>query len=302
MTTAPDISPFYLAGPTGCGKTGVALELAGLWNAEIVNADAYQIYRGFDILSAKPSAEEQAKVPHHLFGAVPLQEDFDVARYEEVAKACLEQIQSRGRRPIVVGGSGLYLKSLTHGLTPLPPGDDDLRAELEQRSLEDLAAELAERDPEGAAIVNLKNRRYVTRALEITILAGRPMSEIKTEWEGKSPEFAGVVLVREREALYERINLRTEAMLAAGAVEEVRNLPESISHTAGKAIGVQEIQQFLAGKIDHALCLELIQKNTRRYAKRQMNWFRRETGFRPVELGGDEPPQKTAVRIAAMFA
>lgn len=278
------------------------MELAEAWEAEIVNADAFQIYEGLDVLSAKPTPEELSRAPHHLFSVVPLQEEFDVAQYEEVAKACIEEIQSRGRRPLVVGGSGLYLKSLTHGLTPLPPGDDKLRAEFEKKSLEDLAAELQKRDPEGAAVVNLKNRRYVTRALEITILAGRPMSEIKNEWKESSPEFDGVLLVRERELLYDRINVRTEEMMKAGALEEVLELPKNISGTAAKAIGVQEIRAYQAGEIDRARCIELIQQNTRRYAKRQMNWFRRETGFQQIEVGEDELPAKTASRISAILA
>lgn len=292
--------PLYLAGQTGSGKTAVALELSRrIGPVEIVNADAFQVYRGMEILSAAPSAGERGIVPHHLFGILDPGEECDAAFFAECARNTIAEVGDRAL-PLVVGGSGLYLKAITHGLAPTPKGDPEVRAELDRLSLDALVARYTELDPEGAAKTNLKNRRYVTRNLEICLLAGEPASRIKDRWEREAPSLRAVYLQREREDIYERINRRTEAMFEAGVIAEVAALGE-LSTTAAKAIGIREIHAHLASEISREECLEQIRTITRRYAKRQETWFRREREFVPLPVAADEPPERTAERVVEQF-
>ncbi len=296
----PPRDPIYLAGPTGCGKTAVALALARLAPpVEIVNADAFQAYRGFEILSAAPTPEERTLCPHHLFGVLDPAEENAAAAFATKAKAAIAEI-SRRALPLVVGGSGLYLKAITHGLAPVPKGDAALRAELDSLGLDDLVARYRVLDPAGAAETNLKNRRYVTRNLEICLLSDRAASELKAEWAENSPAIRAVHLHRDRADLDERIVRRTAAMLAAGAVTEVARLGP-LSATAEKAIGLREIRSLLVGGTDEADCQEAIRLATRRYAKRQETWFKREADFLKLPVPHDEPPMETADRIARHF-
>ena len=293
-------TPFYIVGPTGTGKSAVAVALAERCGGEIVNADAYQLYEGLEIVSAKPSPAQLQRVPHHLYGTIPTSELVDAARYEEIGRQAIDGLISLGKLPIVVGGSGLYVKSLTHGLSPLPPSEPALRQELETRDDAELVAELERLDPAGAAITNLKNRRYVIRALEITILGGRPMSEQKNEWQAASPPYRGALLTRERAELYKRINARTVEMFEDGLIDEIRSLGE-LSETAGKAIGIREVRGHLGGEIDLDTCIAQIQQATRRYAKRQMNWFRRESGFTSICITPSDTADSAVDKIQAAF-
>lgn len=304
MSASESTDPaFYLAGPTGSGKSAVALALAErIGKAAIVNADAFQLYRGYEILSAAPSAEDQKRVPHHLYGALSLEENCDAARFSTLARNTINRLAAEGTVPIVVGGSGLYLKSLTHGLAPTPPGDPELRAQLEDNSLDELVAQYREVDPEGAEATNLKNRRYVTRNLEISLLTGRPASELKREFARNAPKISAVVITRKREELYDRINRRTESMFSEGVVEEIRALADTeLSVTAEKAIGLREIRAHIAGELSEAETIEAIQQATRRYAKRQGTWFRRETAFVEIALGSEENAASVADRILEEF-
>jgi len=293
--------PFYIVGATGSGKSAVAVELALRCDGEIINADAYQLYEGLEIVTAKPTPQELAAVPHHLYGTVPTDQNVDAAMYESIGRNAIADVASRGKLPIVVGGSGLYVKTLTHGLSPIPASEPTLRAELEGETDAALVARLEELDPAGAAITNLKNRRYVIRALEITILGGRPMSEQKNEWASATPDYRGAFITREREQLYQRINARTLQMFELGLVEEVRALGQ-LSETAGKAIGVREVRNHLAGEIDLPTCIANIQQTTRRFAKRQMNWFRRESQFTPIEVSEADSASSVAQRIYSAFS
>lgn len=291
------LQPIYLSGQTGSGKTAIAVELATrLGNVEIVNADAYQIYQGMPILSASPAENEKRSVPHHLFEFLPPSEECDAAGFARVAKAKIEEVSSRGNVPLVVGGSGLYLKAITHGLAPTPKGDPDLRAELDQLSLEELVEKYQQTDPEGAETTNLKNRRYVTRNLEISILAGQPASQLKKSWENDAPNITAFYLQRERGDIYDRINRRTTLMFEAGVVDEVAKLKE-LSNTAEKAIGIREIRSLLAGEIDEETCIEAIRTITRRYAKRQETWFKREDAFVPIPVAPDDAVDSVVERI-----
>ena len=293
--------PLYVAGPTGCGKTAVSLALARLFTpVAIVNADAYQIYRGLEILSAAPAPAERAACPHHLFGVLEPTDENDAAEHARRVHTTLATIPGDAL-PLVVGGSGLYLKAITHGLAPTPKGDPTLRAELEAEPLESLVERYRDLDPAGAATTNLLNRRYVTRNLEICLLAGRPASELTAAWAVSEPEIRAVYLQRDRADLDERIVRRTAAMFDAGVIEEVARL-ESLSGTAAKAIGIAEIRALRRGEITEPACREAIRLATRQYAKRQENWFRREPAFHPLPLPRDEAPEVTAARIARHFS
>lgn len=292
--------PFYLAGQTGTGKTSVALAVARLIPAtEIINADAYQVYRGMEILSAAPSAEERDTCPHHLFGILDPSEECDVAMFAARAKQSIDEVLQRGGFPLVVGGSGLYLKAITHGLAPTPKGDRALRNELDQLDLDTLVERYRRLDPEGAKQTNLRNRRYVTRNLEICLLSGKPASRIKSEWRDNAPRIQAAYLRRSREDIYSRIERRTEQMFELGVIEEVEKL-SSLSATASKAIGLREIRSHLSGAIDLATCRDEIRKITRRYAKRQETWFRREPAFLPIEAHADSPPTGLAETLTAL--
>ncbi|GAA5484118.1 tRNA dimethylallyltransferase [Haloferula sargassicola] len=250
----------------------------------MVNADAFQLYRGLDTLTAAPTAEERAAAPHHLYGVLDPAETCDAMRYREMALPVIADIHARGRLPIVTGGSGLYLKFLTHGPDPLPPGDPALREKLDLRPLDDLVAELRQLDPVEAARTHLANRRYVSRALEICLLSGRRCSELRDRWTARSRDIdgslVGLVIRRERAELHRRIEIRTRRMLDQGAIDEVRR--NELSATLTKAIGVPQIRDFLAEKTDRETCVERIAAATRQYAKRQETWFRRETWLRPL--------------------
>ncbi|MCX6876457.1 MAG: tRNA (adenosine(37)-N6)-dimethylallyltransferase MiaA [Verrucomicrobia bacterium] len=276
--------PFYLCGPTASGKSALALELAAKLNGEIVNADAFQLYRGLEIVSAAPSPAERTLVPHQLYGVLDPGAAADAGSYLRLAQPVIADIQARGKTPIVTGGSGLYLKFLTHGPAPLPTGDAKLRAELEATPLEELVARLCLLDPVEAARTALKNRRFVSRALEICLLSGHRTSDLRDRWETQtarvSAHLRGVVIQRPRPDLHARIARRTRAMLEGGAVAEVAALTHASANVA-MAIGIREIRALLAGTIDHATCEDLINAATRQYAKRQESWFRRETWLTP---------------------
>ncbi len=285
------ITPIYVCGPTASGKSALAIELAKSKNGEIVNADAYQLYREIDIISAAPSAEEIAQVPHHLYGVLSPQESCDAMKFRTMALPVIAEIQSRGKTPIITGGSGMYLKFLTHGPSPVPSSDPALRAELDSESDDTLITRLTSLDPEGAAMSNLKNRRYVIRALEICILSGQKMSEIKNDWKKASTEkekhLRGIYLLWDRELLRQRINKRARIMLDSGAIEEVAAL-QNISATCEKAIGIPQILRHLAGEISRDECAEFIAAATRQYAKRQRTWFGKETWLTPYPVDNSQ--------------
>lgn len=292
--------PFFIVGPTASGKSAVALELALRCRGEVVNADAFQLYRGMDILTAKPAAEDRARVRHHLYGVVDPGCECDAASYAAMAGPILEEIAGRGRLPVVAGGSGLYVKALTHGLSPMPAADEGFRRILREVPLERQVEWLRRMDPVGVQAMDLHNPRYVERALEITVLSGRPASSLKAAWKRSTPSFSGAFLSWERQVLYARINARTLAMAEAGLVAEVAALP-TLSATAEKAIGIREIRAHLAGHCSLQAALAAMQQATRRYAKRQCTWFQREKGFQSVCLGGDGNAKSAVDRILACF-
>ena len=289
---------FLIVGPTATGKSELAADVAREIGAEIVSADAFQIYRGLDLLTAKPNALTLAKAPHHLIGTTPLHEEMNAEKYRRAASRAIDEICSRGKLAIVVGGSGLYIKALTHGLGPVPEFDPNLREKLNAMSLDDLHVQLAELDPQAAQKIDMKNRRRVVRALEICLLTGKSASAQRAQWpvaEGvdlgnlgdvrprSAPAATGVFVFRDREELYARINGRVETMFEEGVIEEVRAAGKA-SSTASQMIGFREIRQLLDGEMSISQCVAAIQQATRRYAKRQLTWFRRQTNFSALNL------------------
>lgn len=277
----------YVCGPTASGKSSLAIELARLLDGVIVNADAYQLYQGLEIISAAPDSSELSQAPHRLYSVLRQDELCDAMRYREMALATIEDIHSEGKTPIITGGSGLYLKFLSHGPSPVPSGNEELRDELSKESDEDLTNRLVSLDPEGAAMTNLKNRRYVIRALEICILSGRKMSEVKNDWKKTSQEIekklSGIYLHWDKTQLRDRIHRRVDQMLEQGAIDEVAAL-QNPSETCRKAIGIAQIQSHLRGEISLDACKEKIAAATRQYAKRQRTWFRKEKWLKPCPM------------------
>lgn len=277
--------PFYVCGPTASGKSSLALQLAREMDGEIVNADAFQLYRGIDTISAAPSESEKSKAVHHLYGVLDPSDTCDAQRFVNLARPVLDEIISRGKTPIVTGGSGLYLKFLTHGPSPLPTSDAAMRQELDALPHEEIISRLQAVDPEEAAQINLTNRRYVSRSLEIFLLSGTKASTLRKNWQHVSDErtasLQGIVIQRPREVLHQRIAERSVAMLEANAIEEVRALRHQFSPTCAKAIGIPQILALLEGECTREQCLQKIIEATRQYAKRQETWFKRETWLTP---------------------
>ena len=294
--------PLYLTGPTGCGKSAAALHLAEVTGGEIVCADAYQVYAEIPVLTAQPTAEDLARVPHHLYGTVPISEEMDAGKFERTALAVIKEVQSRGRLPIVCGGSGLYIKALTHGLSPLPPGDPELRRQLELLSTAELADRLLKLDPGSAAQLNLQNPRHVTRALEICLLTGQPASGLKQSWAMPRSGVRGVFLDLPRDTVYDRINVRTHAMTSAGVLAEVAALDDlELSATASKTIGLWEFRAVLDEATSLQEAIASVQQSTRNYAKRQATWFKRETAFVNIPVSPMDTSPETAEKIRRIF-
>jgi tRNA dimethylallyltransferase len=276
--------PIVVAGPTGVGKTAFAVDLANELDGEILGADAYQVYRGLEILTGQPTSEMLSAAPHHLIGFLPHTEVFDAGRFATIMRERISEVLSRGKVPIVTGGSGLYIKALTHGLVDVPPANPALRSELASLSSRQLQERLGKIDP--AARIDFQNPRRVLRALEISILTGRPASEMRRGWEGKAAlGFRGLLLVRERKELQARIAENVRGMFERGVVAEVGKI-KAIGATAAMAIGLSDIQALRRGEITEAECIAAVTRATRRYAKRQLTWFRNQFTFQIIDLTG----------------
>ena len=278
----------FLAGPTSAGKSDVALALAEKHHGEIVCADAFQLYREFPVLSAQPTADERARVPHHLFGSVSCAEEMDAARFASLALGAIAGILARRRIPIVVGGSGLYLQALTAGLPQLPAIDPALRAQVRAMTLGEMLSQLRSLDPASLAVIDIRNPRRVARRLELCLQTGQPASPILAP-PPVPAGLRGVVLTRDREDLEARIATAVEARLAGGALEEVRAARSVAGGTARQILGWREITALLDGEIDRATCAARLTIATRRYAKRQLTWFRAKSTFSPENLSAVTP-------------
>lgn len=290
-----------IAGPSGAGKTDLSLQLAEVLDAEIVGADAFQIYAGLPILTAQPLDAARELIPHHLIGSVDPSEAYDAGRYLREAMPAIRNIVARGKRPIVVGGTGLYFKALLGGLQELPTGDHALRAELQALPLPELVSRLQALDPAATSSLDLANRRRVERALEIVLLTGKPLAASRT---GKTPPPVGItslLLTRDREELNTRIEANVRAMFDRGVEAEVTSLPEeAVGPTASMTLGLREIRALLRGEISRDEAITAISSATRRYAKRQMTWFSGQHDFPELNLSlfiDAEMPMPEALRL-----
>jgi tRNA dimethylallyltransferase len=292
-------APLYLVGPTASGKTAVALELARRIDAEIVSADSMQVYRALDIGTAKPTPAERAAVPHHLIDVVNLTEPFNVARYVALARAAIADIQRRGKRLLIVGGSGLYLRALAQGLCDLPEADPALRAELEATGCERALDELRRVDPEAAAQIDPRNSRRIVRALEICRLTGRKASDLRREWTPDAlPLMRG--LQRDRADLRARCDARVEAMFRAGLVAETQSLLArglAENRTARQALGYKEVIAHLRGELSLDETIARVKAHTRQFAKRQLTWFRHQARVDWLPIAPTDTPSAIADQL-----
>jgi tRNA dimethylallyltransferase len=287
--------PLFLVGPTAVGKSAVALELAARLDAEIVSADSMQVYRGMDIGTAKPTAAERRRVPHHLLDVADPRETFDVKQFVMLAQAAIADIQARHKTPLVVGGTGMYVRALRQGLFEGPGRDPALRARLEVLPAAELFAELQRLDPATAARIDRHNPRRLVRALEVFHATGRSIAELQREWT-TAPVGTIIGLARDRDDLNARIERRIAEQIRAGWVDEVRCLVAG-GVTAFTATGYRELAAHLRGELSLPAAVALIGTRTRQLAKRQMTWFRREPGIRWFAVPRDESPVTTSHRL-----
>jgi tRNA dimethylallyltransferase len=301
-------SVLAIVGPTASGKSALALEIARLLPCEIVSADSRQVYAGMAIGTAQPSADERSAVVHHFVGVRSPGDAFDAGKFGALGREAIEGIFGRGRVPLVVGGSGLYLRSLLTGLFDGPSAEDELRAELEERlkssGADALLDELRAVDPETAARLRPWNTRRIVRALEVHALSGKPISELHRTKPVVPFDAVRIGLGWPRARLYERVNARVIGMVNEGLVEEAMRLLEA-GHSPGlrslQTVGYREAIAHLSGRISREEMIAQIQMNTRRFAKRQLTWFRSEPGIRWFDVAGEEDFPRIALESAGLW-
>ena len=302
---------WYLSGPTAAGKTKVGLELAERINAEIISLDSMSVYQGMDIGTAKPTAAERARLPHHLLDVVPPTAEYSLAEYVDAAHAAIAEIHARGKQALFVGGTPLYLKALLRGIYQGPPADWQFRAaieaELAQVGVEALHQRLQVIDPLLAAKLHPHDKRRIIRALEVFKVTGQPLSHQQTQFDqGERSERCKVfVLSWPREELHQRISDRVDAMFAAGMVDEVRHLLAvhgRFSRTASQAVGYREVVEYLALSQETPLadCMELVKTRTRQFARRQETWFRGLSECRIIPMTAEATAEIVARQIAEL--
>lgn len=300
-----------IVGPTAVGKTEVSVEIAARLPGEIVSCDSMQVYRHMDIGTAKPTPAERARMPHHLVDVVDPSEPFSVARFQELAWSAIDDIAARGGCPVLVGGTGLYVRAVVDGfLFPWEGASAEVRKALEEearsRGVPALYERLEQVDPMAARKIHPNDARRIIRALEVHVTTGRPISEMWRKGRGKL-RVDGLVmvgLVRERGSLYERIERRCDSMIEQGLVEETAGLLErgyERALTAGQALGYKEIVEHLRGRCSLAEALTLIKRNTRRYAKRQLTWFRADPRVEWIDLGTLGSVSQAATCVLALI-
>jgi len=297
-----------LTGPTAVGKTDVAILAAEALNAEIISADSMAVYRGLEVATAKPSLEQRLRVPHHLIDVVDATQPFTVADYRRLALQAIRSTAARGRLPLVVGGTRLYIWALTSTLFEGPAADPALRSRLSELAVREghhaLHRRLAEVDSVAAARLSPNDLKRIIRALEVYEATGTPISELQAASRRSEPPCAGpmVALVRDRSQLYARINARADAMMAAGLVEEVASLlAKGVGEhaTAMQGHGYKEIAGYLLGQYDREEAVRLLKRNTRRYAKRQLSWLRQEPAV--AWVNADRPAEEVAAEVVRLI-
>lgn len=295
----------YLTGPTGAGKSAVALVLAKCLGGEIISVDSMQVYRGLDLGTAKPGPAERARVPHHLLDVVDLDQPFTAADFVRLARTAVDAILDRGRVPVFCGGTGLYFKAWLAGLGEAPAPDPALRAVLEATPLPVLLEELRAGDPETYARIDRTNPRRVVRAVEVLRLSGRPWSAQRAAWRAQTSRTVRVFGLRRAPAdLRARLEARVDAMFAAGLVEETRRLLErglAGHRTALQALGYRQVVEHLRGARGLAETRALVQRKTWQLARRQMTWCRHQLPMHWLDVPPNETPEVTAERIRAAW-
>jgi tRNA dimethylallyltransferase len=300
-----------LTGATACGKESAGVLLAERLATEIVTVDSIKVYRGMDIGSAKATPEQRARVRHHCLDLAEPSETFSTGRWLEAARAAIADISARGKVPLLIGGTALYLKALTEGLLEQPAADHGLRARLiaeaEAAGTPALHARLAEVDPAAAARIHPNDRKRIVRGLEVHAVTGRPLSELQRHWDNPNPEYAitWLGLRRGRDDLRHRIAVRVHRMFERGLIDEVRGLlarPGGLSHTASQALAYREVIDHLAGRMDLDETVRRTIDHTRQFAKRQGTWFRTFTQVRWAEVAPDDTAEAVAARLADELA
>ncbi len=282
-----------VVGPTASGKTSLGVEIAKKYNGEVISADSMQIYKGLDIASAKPTLQEMQGIPHHLIDFLERDISFSVSDYVKLANEKIQDILSRGKFPIIVGGTGLYIDSLLENVKFSDGGsDEEYRAELyrlaEENGNEFLYSKLVEIDPVSAESIHMNNIVRVVRALEVFHVTGRKFSELKAESRLSESPYNSLIIglnFHDRQILYDRINKRVDEMVENGLIEEAERLwHESGMKTASNAIGYKELIPYFENNMTLAECIDKVKQETRRYAKRQLTWFRKNTRIKWIFL------------------
>jgi len=308
MSKTPFRDCWFLTGPTASGKTAVGLALAERLGAEIISMDSMAIYRGMDVGTAKPTAEQRRRVPHHLIDLVDPHESFSLARYLQAAQQCMETIRAAGREVLFVGGTPLYLKGLLRGIFSGPPADWEFRRRMERLACRQgpdaLHQRLAQVDPQSARRLHPNDVRRIIRALEVYEHTGRPISHWQQQFARGSPAEACRVFVLDwpPDQLRRRIDARVEAMFRAGLVDEVRRLlarEEPPGRTARQALGYREVIEHLEGERSLEETIELVKLHTWRFSRRQRTWFRSLSECRFVAVQEPFRPDELAEQIAA---
>ncbi len=298
-----------ILGPTAVGKTEVSILLAEKLGAEIISADAFQVYRGMDIATAKPSLSQRERASHHLIDILDLDQSYSASDFRQRALLLISEIKERGKVPLIVGGSGLYLKALVDGFFEAPPADPAYRKTLLRREEEDpgsLYRDLQSHDPVAARRIYPRDRKRIVRALEVFHLTGRPISGFQTQWKkgAAGADFFLVGLSRKREDLYARINLRVRRMFEDGLEEETASLLErgaSSNPVAWQALGYREVAGYLRGDYSPAEAEERLCRNSRHYARRQLTWWRRDERIKWVNINPADPIEKAVEDILVIL-
>lgn len=280
-----------VVGPTASGKTALGVELAKAFDGEVVSCDSMQIYEGLDIATAKPTAEEMQGIPHHLISVIPRTQRFSVAEYAQLAHAAIADITARGKLPVLVGGTGLYADTVLNGMQfTAEAGDPRIRTRLTERlhteGADALYTQLRTLDPEAAAQIHPNNTVRVLRALEVCLRTGDTFTAYKRRNADHPAPYDSLILGLDwdREVLYARIDRRVLQMLEAGLLEEVRAARDPLMQTSAAAIGYKELFPYLDGTASLESCVEQIQRESRRYAKRQLTWFRRNAQIQWMKM------------------
>ena len=282
MNMSSNLKGLVISGPTGVGKTDMSIKLAKLLNSEIISADSSQIYRYMDIGTAKITNEEMQGIKHYMIDIIEPGEDYSVGDFEIQVNGILKEKEKKCENILLIGGTGLYIKAITDGFSNLPSKDEKLRNELEGKELEELREILKKFDEKAYREIDICNKLRLVRAIEVCILTGGKFSELKTEnVKNNNYSFMKVFLTRNREEIYERINKRVDIMISQGLEDEARKIYDKYANLRYKisSIGYKEFFKYFDGENSLDETIEEIKRESRRYAKRQMTWFRKEKDY-----------------------